>query len=167
MKSVGMGQLRRPTLSRIWTVLACAASVTLLVGACDSEDSGGTATSGQQTTSATVTKNVAAPTNAPVADFCKAWNGQSTPDDADDETLINAMHDAATEMGKVGTPAGWSAAERAGFEIFVEKVALLGPGDVRTLKEATDAPAIAKALGVTGADGDKVVSFFGKAVASC
>ncbi|MFZ2241507.1 MAG: hypothetical protein WAV90_18485 [Gordonia amarae] len=114
------------------------------------------------------TQDVAsAPKNAAVADFCKAWNGQSTPDDADDTTLINAMHDAATEMGKVGTPSGWSADERAGFEIFVEKVALLGPGDVRTLKAASDAPAIAKALGVTGTDGDKVVSFFGKAVGSC
>lgn len=164
MISVGMGRLRRPPVAAPLT-LACAVSVALLAGACGSDDpdaSDGAATSALP--SATV---AAAPENATVADFCKAWNGQSTPDDADDETLINAMHDAATEMGKVGTPTGWSADERAGFEIFVEKVALLGPGDVRSLKEATDAPAIAKALGVAGADGDKVVTFFGKAVGSC
>lgn len=165
MKSVGMGRWSR--LSAVPMVLACAASVALIAGACGSGDSDGGDGAATSTRQRTATTKVAAPADATVADFCKAWNGQSTPDDADDETLINAMHDAATEMGKVGTPAGWSADERSGFEIFVEKVALLGPGDVRSLKSATDAPAIAKALGVTGTDGDKVVSFFGKAVGSC
>ena len=113
-------------LARPAAVLGAAALLALTLTACgDSDQSAGSDSASASSAGGSGSDAAGAPDDVAKGDFCSAWNAvfEVLSSTAADEAAFGKFQDAVAHLGDVGTPAGITADQRKGFEVFVASIA--------------------------------------------
>jgi len=103
-----------------------------------------------------------APKSASKADFCKAWEGDSSMNnikEGDYKGMVDAIHKMADNLKKTGTPKGIPADAREGFEVEVKAASKLDADTLKKAMKAADSDSSTEMLGISSSDAKKANAF--------